>query len=558
MSLPELVVFSIQEANQEVRYLSFTGPQRQLRFGNEESLYSQNVPFVVEQAGSGLVHIRSVYEDRYWVRASRFEPWLVALSLQKVEDMSRDDCTLFRPQFSPGNVFVSFVHAQSGFNVAMRPAEDAHAYNLCVEQAAPAEFRFLNFSTIRKLKLPRYITIQGQNNLYLSPRSRNLPQTYLFFETQSPTNATTAFEIVYTKSGDVRIKSMSSDGLWLPLHMTDNIWYMALRPDPEMIEPNTLFEVSRSAPPGLGYEGFSLGRDGMVCYYTNLISPLQLSRRNSANSPQACLRVRQAGQQGKRKVNIDDFLPARVSRSNVPSMIYTSVFNGSSVDQEYAYPEPIHLSTSTTFSNSVSHVPGPKALFYGRIPFVAASGELELPNAATTVAADWGEVRLLPTSARLETLILPPMSETVISIYKKRAVCEVPFSYEQIDGFLSGDDLKQYLHDGSLSIDTEYNVGSETQHYPLRSGVDISQLGVEVVPGSGIFVHKSTEVPDGVEVNEAAQGSDAQGDIKAGGSDQVSSSVDSHVEEVGQSTIQDADALVGIKTDDASDQVIQE
>ncbi|XP_074284731.1 uncharacterized protein LOC141610532 isoform X2 [Silene latifolia] len=154
MSLPELVVFSVRDSN-DARYLSFTGPQRQLRFGPEEGVFSDIAKFAVESAGDGLVHIRSCYENNYWARASRPETWLVASAPEKFDDMSKDGCTLFWPRLSAGNVFVEFIHAQSGMNVVMRPPNDAHAYSLCIEHGAPTEFSLTDFAVAWKLHLEK-------------------------------------------------------------------------------------------------------------------------------------------------------------------------------------------------------------------------------------------------------------------------------------------------------------------------------------------------------------------------------------------------------------------
>ncbi|KAK9666898.1 hypothetical protein RND81_14G219400 [Saponaria officinalis] len=202
--LPNEVVFTIEDSEKEVRYLSFTGPQRQLRFGVEDGLYGDNTQFVVERfGGDGLVQIRSRYNNYYWARASRHEPWLVASSPERVEDMFMDECTLFWTHFSARNVSVSFVHAQSGFNVVMRPQEDAYAYNLCLDQAPPTNFSFISLIALRGRKLPRYVAFENRNDRYLVPRSA-APMP-MFFDSETTNNQSTGFEIEHTKSGEIRV-----------------------------------------------------------------------------------------------------------------------------------------------------------------------------------------------------------------------------------------------------------------------------------------------------------------------------------------------------------------
>ncbi|KAK9666905.1 hypothetical protein RND81_14G219800 [Saponaria officinalis] len=541
MSLPELVAFSIKDREQEVRYLSFTGPHRQLRFGIEEGVYSDTVSFTVEEAGSGLVHLRSCYENKYWVKASGNEPWLVATALEKVEDISKAECTVFRTQFSPGNVFVNFVHAQSGFNVVVRPAHDAHAYNLCVEHGPPTDFNFIRYSDFASVKLPRYIMFLDDYNRFLVT-DRHPTFIRLAFGSRSLRDETAGFEIEYAKSGDVRVKSMWLGGLW-GAGQRSGEWRTLLLLDPKPDDPNTLFEVSRSTPAFAQYEGVSLRCRGvnLVCVKMPGIDDLGLLANVQPNDLVACLRPWPPTKDGFRKVNIESFRHPWAYRS---SEVYNwlIITNQTAVEEKHLFVEPnIPMSTRTTFRNTISNFQGPDSLFplvdlfSGQFPFVATSGELEFPDKPTSILSKWGHEHHTSVNQRYEeTIILPPQTRCTIIVHRKNIVYEIPFSYQQMDEFHWGGNVTQYLHEGTFRINQDYNIEHTIESTSVRSEEDVSPLGVESSPGSGIFVYQVPNEQDKVETDAPDQGSDAQADIGPDGLNQ------------------DAERVVGIKTD-ASD-----
>ncbi|KAK9666870.1 hypothetical protein RND81_14G217400 [Saponaria officinalis] len=534
--LPNEVVFTIEDSDKEVRYLSFTGPQRQLRFGVEEGVHSDTTQFVVERFGrEGLVHIRSRFNNNYWVRASRHEPWLVASSLKREEDMFKDECTLFQTQFGPGNVLVSFVHAQSGFNVVMRPPEDSHAYNLCLDQAPPTNFSFIDLISRRGTRLPRYVTFQGSNNRYLVPRLTN-PRP-MFFDSETTNNRSTGFDIEHTKSGEIRVKPMRSNGIMGAVPDSTQ-WQVVLLLNPRPNDPTILFEVYNHS---YYKNGIRLRCNGVnrrpFCRSSN--GALILSHNSTGETSSNCLRINPVAQQGTRRVTIESFRHPWESRY---SIIFRAavVHNTTNAEREHLFIDPdIPMETHFTFRNSFYNHEGPSAKFHGRIPFVTTSSQLEFPDVARTVDSEWQKSQLTVVNRRYEaTLILPANTSVEVRLIYKRVQYEIPFSYQQFDTLPFGGNVTQHLQDGYIYILHTADVEHSTHYYPNRTVHDISPLGVETLPGSGIFVHelecpKNQDEVETDEPNQADMGpddgldqeADAPADIERDASDEVTQEV---------------------------------
>ena len=89
-------------------------PSGFLKF-DEEQIWSPRVKFAVEPGDGRLVHIRSCYNNKYWV-ADPIQQllWIVAAGDKPEEDQSKDSCTLFEPFTSSGNGTVHLRHVQTG------------------------------------------------------------------------------------------------------------------------------------------------------------------------------------------------------------------------------------------------------------------------------------------------------------------------------------------------------------------------------------------------------------------------------------------------------------
>ncbi|KAK9666909.1 hypothetical protein RND81_14G220100 [Saponaria officinalis] len=469
-------------------------------------------------------------------RASRNEPWLVASAREKVEDMRS---TVFRAHFIRSRMSVYFTHSQSGLNVVMRPSTDAHAYNLCVERGPHTEFNIIPETDLRSLKLPRYAMFLGDNNLYLTARST--PQfTGLYFESQNTTDRSVGFEIEYTRTGYIRVKSMRFDGLWSGVQFNGK-WPIVVLPKPNPNDP-TMFEVLRaySTTFKIYLRCLSTNMFGAYSHRTGGVFELVEGPVGAVPiDPLRYIEPRCAVQQGTRKVNIESFRH-HWGRRGIVVTRHVTLSNPTNVEREHLFIDPnVQMFKETTFENSIRNQTSLTTEFNGRIPFTTTSGELEFPDEITTVVSKWNTLNRSSVNVKIEeTLILPPNTQVHVSIEMRFFEYEIPFSYHQDDVLPFGGSVTQYLHDALLGISGREDAQLKTLHRPIiQNAKDTSSLGVELVPGSGIFVQE-LECPrkqDDVVDEEC----DAETDIGPDGLDQ------------------EADALVGIAPD-ASDEVIQQ
>ncbi|KAL6551997.1 hypothetical protein OROGR_008151 [Orobanche gracilis] len=99
--------------------------------------------FVIEPArcGNGLVHIRSCYNGKYFVRWSSTHWWIAATAEQSWEDSSQWNCTLFRPIKNSQDNTIQFVHVQLGHYLCLWRAAAPFTNYLFAGTATPDKDR---------------------------------------------------------------------------------------------------------------------------------------------------------------------------------------------------------------------------------------------------------------------------------------------------------------------------------------------------------------------------------------------------------------------------------
>ncbi|KAI8023914.1 hypothetical protein LOK49_LG03G00180 [Camellia lanceoleosa] len=128
-----------------LRYIHEYGPvHRFLRFSGEE-VCSQYTKFELTRAmtssGKGCVHIRCCYSNKYFVRKSANDPWIVAGADEPEEDRSKWSCTLFEPFYVDNDddnddaQTVRFRHVQLGCYACLW--KEATPRDLCLCAGSP-------------------------------------------------------------------------------------------------------------------------------------------------------------------------------------------------------------------------------------------------------------------------------------------------------------------------------------------------------------------------------------------------------------------------------------
>ncbi|XP_022719722.1 uncharacterized protein LOC111277569 [Durio zibethinus] len=206
----------IHEDGQAYGYLSFM----------ETKAVSPFRRFQVEAASKdGLVYIRSCPNNKYWERTQNLsitwnsdeEYWITATANKPDEDQSKESCTLFKPIcVDPGTNTIRIMQVQSGFYLCLWHTDppftrsvlsnyDSYDKNSC------DLFTVIDWESL--LILPRYVAFKGDNNLYLLLRSID-DHPYLQFKSDDIGVSLVACEILDTKEGKIRIKSISNGKFW--------------------------------------------------------------------------------------------------------------------------------------------------------------------------------------------------------------------------------------------------------------------------------------------------------------------------------------------------------
>ncbi|KAI3862922.1 hypothetical protein MKW92_049516 [Papaver armeniacum] len=118
-TLPRIVIIQTNYTNN--RYLRFESQFQNipnaLRFGGDYSFgLETRFELVPATSGSGLVHIRSLHNNKYWALSGSEYNWITAMSVKPDEDQSNRRCTLFQPVFvySNNNRVVRLRHVHTG------------------------------------------------------------------------------------------------------------------------------------------------------------------------------------------------------------------------------------------------------------------------------------------------------------------------------------------------------------------------------------------------------------------------------------------------------------
>ncbi|XP_074278884.1 uncharacterized protein LOC141602563 [Silene latifolia] len=454
MTLPERFALSLKDSSPE-RYMSFTGPDKLLQFGPDEGVLTETVNFALEEAQNGLVHIRSSYNNLYWVREIESDELLSVSAPKPVEDSTKVGCTLFRPNVYSGN-WVSFQHVRSQLNVVVQKTEP---YYLTVANAAPSQFFF--FINTLLLKLPKHVAFKGDNGKFLSASTVNNRPFLQFLNFETAIDKATVFKTFVTRTGDVRFKSLAFDKLW---RSESSKWVMADYGDESYNDPNnpdTLFQPVISIASAL-QQGIALCCRGNNNFCKRLdeggMKSCLATKATSQNDKYACL---EAIDPSVYTVNVTSFRQGYTHKRDSAKIVDRwEIRNESKEDQEFVLNEMCYYNKRLEFSNGVTQhgVSGKTTTFNSRLPFINEYGQLEIPDKVTTITnLSWRHIHDL--SAKKEArvkVVVPAMTKLIGRLMARNAACEVPFSYTQIDQFATVNS-----NDGVLKGDYTYTVKAE-------------------------------------------------------------------------------------------------
>ncbi|XP_027361280.1 uncharacterized protein LOC113869245 [Abrus precatorius] len=385
-----------------------------------------------------LVHIKCCYNNKYLVRSSQKECWIVGEAHEPEEDKSKWSCTLFRPFVTDADESsFKFIHVQYGGYLDI----DAGLNCLCIRQidfASARSFKVVNMES--SVILPQHVTFKGYNDLYLSARViQNYP--YHQFASDDIYDPTIRYEVFKASNGNVRIKSNHFGKFW---RRSPN-WIWADSDDTTVRNNDTLFRPVRIkgnviALKNLGNDRFcnALTTEGK----TNCLNALE-AEINKWSHLQMYEVV------SKREIYDVTYHVNNAKTYKAPGgTVVTKEIDNETASEAEGTVSFLYKETKTqTWNASHAWSMEVSTTIKTGIPFLA-DGAINV-GASYTGAFSWGETIEQSTETRTNlTVNVSRMATTKVTLIVTKGAIDVPFSYTQRDTLFSGKIVTSRFDDG--------------------------------------------------------------------------------------------------------------
>ncbi|XP_021912487.1 uncharacterized protein LOC110826197 [Carica papaya] len=465
MDLPRYIVIKSPKNNKYLRYIhEDVQVHSLLQFTGEEAV-NPYVKFEVEPAKTvkGLVHIKCCYNNKYWVRWTDKNYWIVCAADQPEEDVSKWNCTLFKPTIIGGNLEnVRLLHVQLNQYCALWFTNTYHNRCLFAGAKEPDQYsvtKLAVFDWESFLIFPKHVAFKGDNDLLLSARWIN-GKPHNEFAIDDVGNPSVGYEIFTTNDGSIRIKS---DYFGKFLARRGSNWVLGDAADDDKSK-DTLFWPVKVDTNVVALK--NLGNN----YFCKRFTAERMTSCLNATVPTIAREARLEVVElvvSRQIFNVNfRLLDARIYDEKPISMTRESVVNRSSQPNEAEVKLSYTESTSSTWNASVSLKLGVQTTFKTGIPFIM-EGEIQI-SAEFEGSYQWGNTR--EESKEIETVYkvtVPPHTKMTISVLATKGTCDVPFSYTQRDTLMNGMHVTRYLHDGIYTGINCFNFKHETTEEKL-------------------------------------------------------------------------------------------
>ncbi|KAM7500030.1 hypothetical protein LguiA_024444 [Lonicera macranthoides] len=479
MALPRLVGLQSKSNGKYLHYIKEDNDDDEvqgfLRFSGE-GVVSPYAKFEVELsknwAGAGLVNIRCVYNNKYFVSKSQELGWIVAAAKEPEEDKSKWSCTLFQPVFVDTKT-TAFRHVYLGHYATVQTMTNDAAFDCCIsagrrrrdDQAVDDmdQINDMNVFTITDWQLlvilPKHVAFKGENGLYLrSMRIGN--RDFLQFSSEDIGDPSVGQETFITSNGSIRLRSNLNGRFW---RRSPN-WILPDSTDTSTNNRDTLFSLVQIDDHTVSLR--NLGNNNFC-------------KRFTADGNTDCLNAAVSTIDRYSRLEVEELVLSRsiynVNYHLLDSRIYDerviTMANGNAVNRAQE-PTTVDIrltyteTTSKTWNSSVSVRTGVEAKFRAGIPIIA-DGTITV---STEVAGEWEWGTTEESSTELETIYqvtVPPMSKVKVSLFATMSSCDVPFSYRQRDVLVTGETVTYNLDDGVYHGVDSYNFRYESHEEKL-------------------------------------------------------------------------------------------
>ncbi|KAI3882467.1 hypothetical protein MKX03_025245 [Papaver bracteatum] len=461
-----LPMYVIIQSNWNNRYLHYytenTEVPEALRFDGEYS-FDLDTRFEVEPAtkGSGLVHIRSLHNNKYWANSGGPNRWITAMAVKPEENLSDTHCTLFQPVFlySNNTRVLKLRHASSGDYVSLFSGSGNSCNLLCLVTCKDdAGCTFLDWEDV--VMLPDLIRIKGDNGNLLCAYGGD---GYMDYNYKGDNTSYYIYEVSPSRDGGIRLKSRYyNDRYWTAM---DNSWVLLKQASTTVHDISTVFLPTIKGGNRIVMRCL---KNGYIC------------KRHSDNKKTSCLAALDAHSDEyscmeieepvtSRKINnvIYRLADARIYNEKTAAIISDDTNNRTKLPQTSELNLKTTVSNTTNWSTSLSVKGGLKITGTYGVPSVA-SGSVEI---STEVTKSWDSEETQTDSLEVgsvRTVTVPSMARVKASLMATRVSYDIPFSYTQRDVLMDESKRVSKKYDGLFSGNNGYNYKYEVVELPLE------------------------------------------------------------------------------------------
>ncbi|XP_012075832.2 uncharacterized protein LOC105637044 [Jatropha curcas] len=402
------------------------------QFSEDEILRTPYTKFELQYPKTGdaddLVHIRCCYNNKYLVRSSAEDDWIVGAADEPEEDKSKWSCTLFQLLSSHHTTNgYTLRHVQTGFFVQTESFQ-SHPHCLSILPVGDIDIQLVDMDTL--VTLPMYIAFKGDNGKYLRAHMVNNHE-YNQFAADDIGGKVARYQVFPLYDGRVRIKSLQYDKFW---RRSPN-WIWSDSRDSTNNNKDTLFMPVKVASKVIALR--NLGNNLFCKRLTTEGNTNCLNAGTSEITREAQLEV--VDTVLRREIYNVTFQIEDGRRYNMTTVdsITKDVTNKNSTetvgDVSFSYTE----TRSNTWNKSNSWSLGVSVDMTTDIPFIGETGITI--EGSYSGEYSWGES--LETSKELstsETVTTPPMTRSIVTMLVQRGTIDIPFTYDQRDTLYDG------------------------------------------------------------------------------------------------------------------------
>ncbi|KAI3984145.1 hypothetical protein MKX01_028005 [Papaver californicum] len=441
--LPKYVIIQSNDSNKYLRLYTQNSVETALRFYGDYS-FDLETRFEVIPAtkGTGLVHIRSLQNNKYWF-------W---------EGNENGFVTATAPIFlkSDDNRILSLLHVRTGYYVVSNPIQSGlltlsriKNYDLCT---------FLDWESI--VVLPDLIRIKGVKS---GNHLKAFEDGFMDFNRQADNSSVFDYEVSPSRNGGIRLKSTSFGKYWMDMDYSD--WVLLKQDSSTVHDTKTVFF------PTIVDGNRIIMRSLQSNYFCNM---------HSADNKENCLATLNNYPDDWSYMVIEEPVISRKIENVRYHLNDARIYNKKSValisdDSSNKTPNPLTselnlkttVTNTTNWSTSVFLTVGVKMSITVGIPDIG-SGEIEI-SGAVTKSSEWGEtVTESLEVGSVKTITVPSMARLKASLMATRVSYDIPFSYTQRDVLKNGGTKVTEKNDGLFTGQNGYGYRYDVIPLPLE------------------------------------------------------------------------------------------